>query len=1032
MNPPRPEQFPEFFAALHHQPPYAWQRTLAERACRGDWPRALALPTASGKTACIDVAVFALACQAALPPAERTAPRRILFVVDRRVIVDQAFERAKQIAARLRDPKDSSILAQVAEALRAVAGLGSNEAPLDSFLLRGGIYRDHAWARTPTQPTVIASTVDQIGSRLLFRGYGVSESLWPIHAGLAANDSLILLDEAHCARPFLQTVGAIRDYRRWTAPAAPKTPFHLVVLSATPPEALGAEPGDVLELSDEDKGAEQLGPRLRAKKLVALVAESVPGGVKGQASFAAKLVEHARTLLHPPECRAVAVLVNRVKTARLVYKQLHAVKKWDAGTPDFLLLIGRMRPLDRDRLMDAWKPRLQANPERPPRERPIIVVATQCLEVGADFDFDGLVTECASLDALRQRFGRLNRLGRPIDARGAIVIRADQVRSEDEIGKEAAAKKDPIYEDALPRTWNWLQAPEDGAGPVIDFGIEALQGRLPPDPDKMRLLQAPALDAPIMLPAHVDCWAQTAPAPRPDPDVPLFLHGPEQGRPEVQVCWRGDLTVIDGDVGCQRRWIDAVALCPPAAAECMPVPLHIVRDWLAGAKEPLDDDGDLEQGRPPASPDDSPPQKSVLRWRGPDNPETRLTTDPKCVLRPGDTLVIPVAEGGWDTFGFIPGAGETEDADGSESDRSVDHGLAEEAQRRIRRRALLRLHPRLLTHWPAGGALETLRRIACDEEDPTEYADELRAALAELAQAEGCPPWLRESASSLAKVKRKYFKIQIHPDHPSNAQADLDLEKGAVRYPGGLVLVGTKPLPPMSDTSQGDDETTEDDTASASVYAPLADHCKGVARRVTRFARHCGLSRPLRRALTAAACWHDLGKADERFQVWLHDGDRLAARRARHLLAKSERFPNSPQERRRSRELSGYPAGSRHELVSVRLAEQLLDRLDPAVDRDLVLHLIASHHGCGRPFAPVVVDSQPETVSAQALGLPIQASSDTQLHRLENGVAERYWELVRRYGWWGLAWLEALLRLADHRQSEWEKLREGEATDGGR
>src|SRR5690349_7560689 len=108
-NPITPDQFESFFRALHEESPdkpkapFLWQSRLAEQVCAGDWPRTLALPTASGKTACIDIAVFALACQARRDPAERTAPRRIFFVVDRRVIVDQAYARARKIAKRLRD-----------------------------------------------------------------------------------------------------------------------------------------------------------------------------------------------------------------------------------------------------------------------------------------------------------------------------------------------------------------------------------------------------------------------------------------------------------------------------------------------------------------------------------------------------------------------------------------------------------------------------------------------------------------------------------------------------------------------------------------------------------------------------------------------------------------------------------------------------------------------------------------------------------------------------------------------------------------
>ena len=59
----------------------------------GHWPDVLDLPTGAGKTAALDIAMFHLALEAAKRQARR-APVRIAFIVDRRLIVDDAFARA--------------------------------------------------------------------------------------------------------------------------------------------------------------------------------------------------------------------------------------------------------------------------------------------------------------------------------------------------------------------------------------------------------------------------------------------------------------------------------------------------------------------------------------------------------------------------------------------------------------------------------------------------------------------------------------------------------------------------------------------------------------------------------------------------------------------------------------------------------------------------------------------------------------------------------------------------------------------------
>jgi CRISPR-associated endonuclease/helicase Cas3 len=213
----------------------------------------------------------------------------------------------------------------------------------------------------------------------------------------------------------------------------------------------------------------------------------------------------------------------------------------------------------------------------------------------------------------------------------------------------------------------------------------------------------------------------------------------------------------------------------------------------------------------------------------------------------------------------------------------------------------------------------------------------------------------------------------------------------------------------------------DDPTASGTTFTLLTAHLDGVADLAGRFAGGCALPTELCEAIKAAGRCHDYGKADPRFQAWLKGGNPWLCG---PLIAKSDVMPQGRKESEAARKRAGYPAGGRHELLSVRLLENDPDPLPvPEELHDLQLHLVASHHGYCRPFAPVVKDAAPIDVMFNFQGKKFSANTTTALERLDSGVAERFWRLTRRYGWWGLAWLEAITRLADHRRSEWEEHR---------
>ena len=134
----------------------------------------------------------------------------------------------------------------------------------------------------------------------------------------------------------------------------------------------------------------------------------------------------------------------------------------------------------------------------------------------------------------------------------------------------------------------------------------------------------------------------------------------------------------------------------------------------------------------------------------------------------------------------------------------------------------------------------------------------------------------------------------------------------------------------------------------------------------------------------------------------------MAAQSVPGLLAKGGVVRGGQKLRNARWRQSGLPNDFRHELVSLLLAGQ-----DPEIAEDaLALHLIASHHGRCRPFAPVVEDDGPE-FSYNGWRVTAAGRNEMAAHRLDSGVADRFWKLTRLYGWWGLAYLESLLRLAD-------------------
>jgi CRISPR-associated endonuclease/helicase Cas3 len=975
MNTLSPEDFPAYFEAVHKVSPFAWQTELAQRVLEGaGWPQGIDVPTGLGKTAVVDVAVFALAVQAAGNTLARTAPTRTFIVVDRRIIVDQSYVRAKRISHALELAEPHTVVGRVATALRS---LSSGGPPLEVVRMRGGTTWAWRWLAEPAQPAVVVATVDQFGSRLLFRGYGVGQFLRPIDAALCGADSLLILDEAHLSQPLIETVRAagVQQARAEKA-VLPRRFVPPVLMSATLPTGVATFRPDLA--AESSPVARRRLDATRTARLVELTTHKDPGPELAEALAALAVDGLSRAGM-----RRIGVVCNTVRLARQVFELL-ALRKPAA---DIALLIGRCRQAERDVVTERWLPRLAAVEDRPPAN-PIIAMATQTIEVGADLDVDLLITEAAPLDALLQRMGRLNRMGRTTGAEAVIVY------------APARHEEDSVYGQATGLTWHWLVNNGDPVTPTknknlvrdmadapsVELGPIALVELLTPELRQSLVADPPLV--PVALGPVLDAWARTAPAPVPDQPVAPYLHGIGRPAADVLVCWRAGLPSVHENL---EAWQEELRIAPVSAGESVSIPIWEAARFLSGTNS-LGPISDLEGALDPSVDDDLEEHEPIAAVLVSSDGEIVKTASR--ALRPGDTVVLPSEVGGHDQWGWTGMRGEL---------------VPDVADLTLRRRPRLRLRATVL-------ALDPIDRDG----------QQVRAQVAGLAMRVG-----EDRAADKDAVRRLLDRAGPHISGPYAAELKAlgkELANGAltltVVHKSWLVAEGRpRPLDEPASSALDDEVGDEDEVTTSAGPRPVSldRHLRDVATLAQKQAALLGLPDELARAVELAGRAHDLGKADSRFQAMLHGGDPLRALASSELLAKSGIDPADRAAYGRARDLAQWPKGMRHEAISATLVAELT-RTSPnlflGVDAELVHHLVQSHHGRARPLLPPVVDETPCTVIGFLPGSAASAEVPSNRELVDWEGPARFARLGRRYGWWGLALLETIVRLADMAASE--------------
>lgn len=550
--------FDEAFQILTGHQPFAWQRRLYDDFRAGNLPQLIDLPTGMGKTAVMAVWLLARECPL------KGLPTRLVYVVDRRTVVDQATELAEKLA------------------INAPAA-GIPLPPLVSTL-RGRLADNLEWTRDPSRTAIIIGTVDMVGSRLLFSGYRSRYKWRPLHAGLLGQDSLLILDEAHLSDPFRKLLCDIGSDGQFQG--AKGRPMQVVCMSATS----GGVGVRKFQLTTDDlRGGVDSNPVLERYKAIKRL--QIHGPTKDFLGAAAKKAVE----LAAGGSRVVVFVRSPDDAVKIAEKvRVSGDKKNKPFGNAVEVLTGTMRGIERDELLDKPVMKRFLNPPNAQSDGPVILVSTSAGEVGFDLNADHMVCDLAPMDSMIQRLGRVNRRGKG-EAQVHVFQREAKAKKTKDNDAEKKKEIGPTYESASAEALKVL-----GTLPMLDGGHNA-------SPEALAHLEIP--DAALnpkprtveLTDILLDNWSMTTIVePMPGrPPVADWLRGVADDKPETTIAWRAELDVAGFaglDISDVEDWFDAHRVLPQ---ETLTVPAYEASNWILERWRQLDDEAQSKIARRP-------------------------------------------------------------------------------------------------------------------------------------------------------------------------------------------------------------------------------------------------------------------------------------------------------------------------------------------------------------------------------------------------------------------------------------------------